>query len=81
SVWGWVDMPSQTYEFASCDPTVGQRQQYYDQNIDLGTNFLDLLNYPGNYIDSGDWVVEEPAIITDPEEEFTLEIGFHYVDE
>lgn len=81
SVWGWVDMPSQTYEFSSCDPTVGEVQNYYNDSYDLGTNSIDLLNYPGNYIDSGDWVVETPAIITNPDDEFELEIGFHYVDE
>ena len=81
AVWGWVDMPSLTYEFNTCDPTVGERQNYYNENFDLGTNFIDVLNFPGNYIDSGDWVVEEPAIITNPDEDFELTIGFNYVDE
>lgn len=79
SVWGWVDMPSITYEFASCDADVGQNQNYYNQTFFVGTNPLDLLNFPGSYIDSGDWVVEDPAIISNPDENFTLDIGFHYV--
>lgn len=79
SVWGWVDMPSVNYEFASCDPTVGENQNYYNQTFSLGTNPLDVLNFPGSYIDSGDWVVEEPAIINDPNDSFTLDIGYHYV--
>jgi hypothetical protein len=81
SVWGWVDMPSQTYEFSSCDPDVGEVQNYYNDSYDIGTNSIDLLNYPGNYIDSGDWVVQEAAIINNPADQFELEIGFHYVDE
>ena len=80
-IWGWVDMPSPSFEFNTCDPSVGDNINYYAEAYDLGTNGIDVLNYPGKYIDFGDWVVETPVEITDPDEEFVIEVGFHYVDE
>ena len=57
-IWGWVDMPSTSYEFSTCDPTVGDQVNYYAESYSLGTNAIDVLNYPGKYIDFGDWVVQ-----------------------
>ena len=81
AVWGWVDMPSKTFDFSTCNDSVGEFQFYYDEQYQLGTNNLDVLNFPGNYIDPGDWVVQDPAIINSRDDNFELEIGFHYVDE
>ena len=80
-VWGWVDMPSPSYEYSTCDPTVGDTVNYYAESYDLGTNAIDVLNYPGKYIDYGDWVVQVPAVITDPNVDFELVVDFHYVEE
>jgi hypothetical protein len=80
-VWGWMDMPSPSFDFNTCDPGVGDNINYYNENYDLGTNAIDVLNYPGKYIDFGDWVAQTPVEITDPLQPFELELGFHYVDE
>ena len=42
---------------------------------------MKYLSDPGKYIDFGDWVVQTPFTVTDPNEEFEIEVGFHYVDE
>jgi len=80
-IWGWVDMPSPSFEFNTCDPSVGDTINYYAENYDVGTNAVDALNYPGKYIDFGDWVVQTPVTVTDPAAEFELVVEFHYVDE
>lgn len=81
AIWGWVDMPSRTYEYSTCDVGNGELFTYYNEEYDKGTNYIDVLNYPGNYIDPGDWVVQDPVLVTDPDADFDLEIGFNYVDE
>jgi hypothetical protein len=81
AIWGWLDMPSRTYEFSTCDNDNGEVASYYNEFYDKGTNYIDVLNFPGNYIDPGDWVVQDPFLVTDPETDFDLEIGFNYVDE
>lgn len=80
-VWGWMDMPSPSFDFNTCDATVGDNVNYYAESYDLGTNAIEVLNYPGKYIDFGDWVVQNPHTVTDPTASFELEVGFHYVDE
>lgn len=80
SLWGWMDMPSYTFDFATCDPNEGVRFNQYSEDFYQGTNHANILNYPSLFIDSGDWVVEDAPVITDPEEEFVLELGFHYVE-
>jgi hypothetical protein len=79
-IWGWVDMPSTSYEFSTCDPSVGDTVNYYAENYDLGTNAIDVLNYPGKYIDFGDWVVQTPAEITDPSSSFEVVVDFQYLE-
>ena len=81
AVWGWMDMPSRTYEFSTCNVSNGEYQAYYAEEGYLGTNYIDVLNFPGNYIDPGDWVVQDAAIINDRDQEFDLEIGFQNVDD
>ena len=83
AIWGWMDMPSRTYEFSTCNAGSdgGEFFSYYNEEFNKGTNYIDVLNFPGNYIDPGDWVVQDAVLVTDPEAEFDLEIGFHYVDE
>ena len=80
-IWGWMDMPSASFEFNTCDPSVGDNLNYYAESYDLGTNAVDLLNYPGKYIDFGDWIVQEAVTVTDPTAEFEIELGYHYVEE
>jgi hypothetical protein len=71
-LWGWVDMPSVRYAFASCNPEEGSSYYRYTEQFMEGSSYPDLLNYPGIYIDQGDWVAE-PVTITDPDAEFTID--------
>jgi hypothetical protein len=80
-VWGWIDMPSTTFDFNTCDPGIGDQLNFYDEFYPMGTNVFDLLNYPGKYIDFGDWVSQEGATVNDSEKEFELELGYKYAEE
>lgn len=82
TAWGWMDAPSVTFDFASCDASGNQGEQifYYDEQNFVGTNFTDLLNFPGLYIDGGDWVENAGDPLVAPDDTFTLELGFNYDD-
>lgn len=78
AVWGWVDMPSRTFDFNTCNPAFGDLINYYDENFTTGTNQINVLNEPGTYIDEGDWVVLEPAIIDDPSKAFEIVMEYRH---
>lgn len=78
AVWGWLDAPSTSFNFASCDPNLGEQIYYYTEQYDAGANHTDLLNFPGLYIDDGDWVENSGYNLTSSEDTFTLELGFNY---
>jgi hypothetical protein len=80
SIWGWMDSPSSTFDFSTCDSSVGDIANYYDEYYEMGTNSMDLLNFPGKYISFGDWI-SEGTTITDPDNVFELELGYKYVEE
>ncbi len=80
ALWGWMDMPAYEFNFATCDAESGQQYVRYSESFYQGTNYTGLLNAPSQFIDSGDWIVQDAPIITDPAEEFVLELGFHYVE-
>lgn len=83
-LWGWVDVPDETYRFSTCDPNRGGENQEYNNNYQYGANVADVLNFPGENISSGDYVISEPATITaedadafrDSEEEPRLVIDY-----
>jgi len=79
-VWGWMDAPSRTFDFSTCDAesTLGWQVFYYDEQYLTGQVPIDLLNFPSKYIFQGDVVVQDPPVITDPEKDFTVEIDFRY---
>ncbi len=79
-LWGWMDMPSYEFNFATCDSEAGQLYSRYSESYYMGTNRSGLLNRPSDFIDVGDWIVQDAPVITDPSEEFVLELGFHYVE-
>lgn len=81
AVWGWMDAPSKSYEYSTCDSENGWYFSRYSENYYTGTNYYDVINYPSLYISLGDWIAEEGATITDPDQEFELTLGYKYVDE
>ena len=80
-VWGWLDMPDEFYDFSTCSSALGDTVNYYNEFYDLGTNPLDLLNFPGQYIESGDWIVSEAPQINSPDDSFELEIDFQFLED
>lgn len=78
-VWGWMDSPSRSYNFASCNnDNWGWQLNYYDQEYVTGAAEAGLLNTPDNFIDLGDWIVGEAPTLKSPEDDFVVELGFHY---
>jgi hypothetical protein len=78
AIWGWVDMPSATFDFSTCNPDDGEYEYYYNEQYYSGTNYENLLNYPGLRIDEGDWIVNDAAIITSPNDSFEVTLGYQY---
>lgn len=78
-IWGWVDSPSEVYEFSTCNPALyGPAQTEYNENYYAGGGQWNILNYPGSYIFHGDWVVSEAWQMNSPEDEPTLKVDFNY---
>jgi len=78
SVWGFADMPSAAFTFSTCNPSGGDYHSYYNERYYKGTNYRDVLNYPGNYIGEGDLISAVPEVMDSPDQEFTLELGYKY---
>ena len=76
-LWGWVDMPSARYNFTTCDTEAGSSYYRYTEQFMEGSSYPDLLNFPGTYIDEGDWIAE-PVVVSDPDAEFTIDFNFHF---
>jgi hypothetical protein len=78
-VWGWMDSPSRSYKFASCDTSLwGWNQFYYAEQYNTGATEAGLLNSPANYIDRGDWIAAEGDLLNKPTDNFEVTLGFHY---
>ncbi|MEZ4239247.1 MAG: hypothetical protein R3F59_24455 [Myxococcota bacterium] len=61
SLWGWMDAPSKSsFQYSTCNPTLGYRNQEYNANFTGGAAFPTLLNFPSTYITNDDWVASEP---------------------
>lgn len=82
ALWGWMDKPSFSYTFGTCNAGLGNGVFYYelDQNFETGAGFQNLLGYPAQYIEPGDYISNEGFIVDDPNKEFTLELGFEHAD-
>ena len=76
-LWGWVDMPSEQYSFTTCDTAAGSSYYRYTEQFMEGSSYPDLLNFPGIYIDEGDWIAE-PVVLADPDDKFTIDFNFHF---
>lgn len=80
TVWGFADMPSASFTFSTCDVDGGAYHYYYEEAYYKGSNYRDVLNFPGLYITAGDLISDEPIVVDDPEQEFVLELGYKYED-
>ena len=84
ALWGWVDMPSPKFEFVTCDSAAGDYFYRYSEQYYQGASYPDVLNYPGLYIDDGDWVVNNAPTITVNKDgsvdDFELTLDFKFED-
>lgn len=81
ALWGWMDAPSDaSYQFSTCDPTDGQTEATYAADFYGGRQYRDLLNFPANYISSGDYVATEGWVYDSPlDEGVTIELDYRVV--
>ena len=77
-LWGWVDMPSARYNFASCNESEGDMHYRYTEQFYKGSSYPDLLNFPGLYIDEGDWIVDEPYTVDSADDEFVIDFTYKF---
>ena len=77
-LWGWVDMPSARYNYASCNESEGDMHYRYTEQFYKGSSYPDLLNFPGLYIDEGDWVVDEPYTVDSADDEFVVDFTYKF---
>ena len=77
-LWGWVDMPSARYNSASCNESEGDMHYRYTEQFYKGSSYPDLLNFPGLYIDEGDWVVDEPYTVDSADDEFVVDFTYKF---
>lgn len=76
TVWAYMDAPTASGRFDSCNDTEGYFETTYNRNYQTGIPQPDLLNYPANYIAEGDWVVSEGYEWVDPYAEPALTLDF-----
>lgn len=76
-LWGWVDMPSARYNFSTCNESEGDYHYRYTEQFYKGSSYPDLLNFPGLYVDTGDWVAE-PYTVDSADDEFVIDFNFKY---
>lgn len=66
TLWGWMDSPSTlTYDFSTCDPSFGFRNEVYNNEFWGGVVFSNVLNFPTTYIATGDALASQPIVWSD----------------
>jgi len=56
-VWGWMDTPSLVDgRLNTCDERSGFQDTQYDDTFQVGVQYRNLLNFPSEYIQEGDYV-------------------------
>ena len=80
AIWAFIDMPSVSFDFTTCDPNDGIYFSRYSEAYYEGTNQIDVLNFPKTYITNGDLLVEEPWLMSAPDETFEIDVGYKYED-
>lgn len=78
NVWGWVDTPSTSFNFDTCSDAeeLSWQMFYYDEQYFTGSHPLDLLNFPNKNIKPGDYMVEDPYVLSKAGENFEIEMSY-----
>lgn len=77
-LWGWVDMPSARYNFSTCDESEGDYHYRYTEQYYKGSSYPDILNYPGQYIDEGDWVADPFVVDSSTDDNFVIDFNIKF---
>jgi len=62
-IWGWLDTPDEAYNFSTCDVDRGENNQEYSNDYRYGANVPDVLNFPGENISEGDYIISAPITL------------------
>ncbi|MFK7930171.1 MAG: hypothetical protein AB8H79_18410, partial [Myxococcota bacterium] len=80
-LWGWMDSPSPVDgRLNTCDPLAGFNGGDYNDQFTGGVQRNDLLNYPNDHIQQGDWVVSDPFVYETVEDDVVLTLDFEVVE-
>jgi hypothetical protein len=69
TAWAFMDAPSAvSHALGTCNPRLGFFEQTYNNDYQVGVQYNDILNIPGEYLLDGDWVSTEGFVWDDPQD-------------
>jgi hypothetical protein len=77
TAWAFLDSPAPSvYTFDTCNADLGFQENEYNRDFRAGTQEVDILNVPSNYLVPGDYVASTGFIWNDPTEiaEITIDL-------
>ncbi len=89
-LWGFMDSPELVSDdvavngsFTTCNPSSGREVSRYGATFQEGGSYFDILNEPSKYVQYGDWVADEKAVVEfdgdlNQTNEVTINLNFHY---
>lgn len=92
-LWAFMDAPEIVTDqidingsFTTCNPDSGREVNGYGANFREGGSYFDILNTPTKYVQYGDWVSDDSAVVKFDEErnqvgDVTVNINFAYEEE
>lgn len=76
TLWGWMDAPSESFRFSTCNPEEGYYQTEYNAEYYAGVQYDILLNRPAQFISGGDYVSSEGFVFGSPDDSPTLTLDY-----
>jgi len=82
TIWGFMDAPVVSVvdtlnngTFSTCDADAGRDYTEYDNVVDEGAAYDDILNLPSGYLRVGDWVSDGSTTMTSQDDQPTVTLG------
>lgn len=76
-LWGWMDSPNLVNGVLNtCNEQDGFNDVQYNDSFSAGVQYTNLLNFPDEYIQEGDWVASEGFEYTTVNDEVRLVLDF-----
>lgn len=80
-LWGWMDSPSLVDgRLNTCNTLEGFTDSEYNQAFQGGLQYINLLNFPHEYIQEGDWVAGTAFEYTEVGDEVVLTLDFEVTE-